>query len=39
MAWVSYFKIKRNGETLVGIQNTPGVLLDDMHKLSSFDMM
>ena len=27
MAWVSYFSIKRSGKTLVGVRNTPGVLI------------
>ena len=39
MAGVSYFNIKRSGETLVGVRNTPHICEVNMHKLSGHGMM
>ena len=39
MAWVSYFKIKRSGENLVGVPKYSAYLLGGNAKLSTFDMM
>ena len=39
MACVSYFNIKRSGETLVGVRNTPHICQVEYAKISRHDMM